>query len=63
MKILILMKELMYCSSVSLETEAIQVTSFSCEVVACAVAKPVTDMTECYIDVKEEKLLSQIHLS
>lgn len=63
MKILILMRQLMYCSSVSLETEAIKETSFSCGVVGCAVAKAVTDMTEYYIDGKKEKLLSQIHLS
>lgn len=60
MRILILMRELMYWSLVSLETEAIKVTSFSCGVAGCAVAKAVTDMTEYYIDAEEEKLLKYI---
>lgn len=54
------MRELMYWSLASLETEAIKVTSFSCGVAGCAVAKAVTDMTEYYIDAEEEKLLKYI---
>lgn len=57
---MILMRKLMYCSLVSLETEAINVTSFSCGVVGCAVAKAVTDMIEYNIDAKEEKLVKYI---
>lgn len=56
----IMMRELIYCSLVSLETNAIKVTSFSCEVAGGAVAKPVTDMTKFYIDAKEDKLINQI---
>lgn len=59
----IMMRELIYCSLVSLETQAIEVASFSWEVVGCTVAKPVTDMTTSYIDAKEDKLINQIRLS
>lgn len=55
-----MMRELIYCSLVSLETQAIKVTSFSCEVFGCSVAKPVTDMTTYYIDAEEEKLIKYV---
>lgn len=55
-----MMRELIYYSLVSLETQGIKVTSFSYEVVGSSVSKAVTDMTTYYIDAKEEKLIKYV---
>ena len=52
-----MMREEIYCFLVSLETQAIKVIFFSCEIVGCVVTKPVSDMTTYYIQEKEDKLI------